>query len=115
MPSTRDFVLNFSPIKSPEPYIEIYGEDIGRDLYLYGLINPQIELQDITVMEKTAITIVADVSGSMSGNSLREMQGALIAFINQLPEHHYINIIAFDDHHYKLFKAPKPATQSIKQ
>ena len=26
MSSTRDFVLNFSPIKSPEPYIEIYGE-----------------------------------------------------------------------------------------
>ena len=115
MPSTRDFVLNFSPIKSPEPYIEIYGEDIGRDLYLYGLINPQIEQQDLTVMEKTAITIVADVSGSMSGKSLRQMQGALIAFINQLPEHHYINIIAFDDHHYKLFKVPKPATQSIKQ
>ena len=115
IPSTKDFVLSFSPIKSPEPYIEIYGEDIGRDLYLYGLINPQIEQQDLTVMEKTAITIVADVSGSMSGNSLRQMQGALIAFINQLPEHHYMNIIAFDDHHYKLFKAPKPAAQRIKQ
>ena len=66
-------------------------------------------------MEKTAITIVADVSGSMSGNSLRQMQGALIAFINQLPEQHYINIIAFNDYHFKLFKDPKPATQSIKQ
>ena len=115
IPSTRDFVLNFSPIKSPEPYIEIYGEDIGRDLYLYGLINPQIEQQDLTVMDKTAITIVADVSGSMKGNSLRQMQGALIAFINQLPEHHYINIIAFDDRHYKLFNVAKPATKSIKQ
>jgi len=115
MPSTRDFVLNFAPIKSPEPYIEIYGEDIGNDLYLYGLINPQIEQQDLTLMEKTAITIVADVSGSMSGNSLRQMQGALIAFINQLPEQHYINIIAFNDYHIKLFKDPKPATQSIKQ
>ena len=115
MPSTRDFVLNFTPIKSPEPYIEIYGEDIGNDLYLYGLINPQIEQQDLTLMEKTAITIVADVSGSMSGNSLRQMQGALIAFINQLPEQHYINIIAFNDYHIKLFKDPKPATQSIKQ
>ena len=115
MPSTRDFVLNFSPIKSSDPYIEIYGEDIGNDLYIYGLINPQIEQKDLTLMEKTAITIVADVSGSMSGNSLRQMQGALIAFINQLPEHHYINIIAFNDYHIKLFKDPKPATQSIKQ
>ena len=115
MSSTRDFVLNFSPIKSPEPYIEIYGEEIDRDLYLYGLINPQIQQQDLTLMEKTAITIVADVSGSMSGKSLRQMQEALIAFINQLPDHHYINIIAFDDHHYKLFKGPKPATLSIKQ
>ena len=115
IPSTRDFVLNFSPIKSPEPYIEIYGEDIGRDLYLYGLINPQIEQQDLTLMDKTAITIVADVSGSMMGNSLRQMQGALIAFINQLPEHHYINIIAFDDRHYKLFNVAEPATESTKQ
>jgi uncharacterized protein YegL len=77
------------------------------------LINPQIEQQDLTVMEKTAITIVADVSGSMRGNSLRQMQGALIAFINQLPEHHYINIIAFDDRHYKLFNVAEPATESI--
>ena len=115
MPSTRDFVLNFSPIKSPEPYIEIYGEDVGKDLYLYGLINPQIEQQDLTLMDKTAITIVADVSGSMKGNSLRQMQGALIEFINQLPEHHYINIIAFDDQHYKLFKVAKPATEIIKK
>ena len=115
MPSTRDFVLNFSPIKSPEPYIEIYGEDVGSDLYLYGLINPQIERQDLTVMEKTAITIVADVSGSMSGNSLRKMQAALVAFIKHLPEHHYINIISFDDYHYKLFSDPQPANISIKQ
>ena len=115
MPSTRDFVLNFSPIKSPEPYIEIYGEDIGKDLYLYGLINPQIEQQDLILMEKTAITIVADTSGSMSGNSLRQMQGALFEFINQLPERHYINIIAFDDYHYKLFNNPKPANKSNKQ
>ena len=114
-PSTRDFVLNFSPIKSPEPYIEIYGEDIGKDIYLYGLINPQIQQQDLTLMDKTAITIIADVSGSMSGNSLRQMQGALIAFINQLPEQHYINIIAFDDSHYKLFTMAEPATKSIKQ
>lgn len=114
-PSTRDFVLNFSPIKSPEPYIEIYGEDVGKDLYLYGLINPQIEQQDLTLMDKTAITIVADVSGSMSGKSLRQMQAALIAFINQLPEHHYINIIAFDYSYYKLFTIAEPATESIKQ
>ena len=115
MSSTRDFVLNFSPIKSTEPYIEIYGEDIGKDLYLYGLINPQIEPEDLILMEKTAITIVADVSGSMSGSSLRQMQAAIIAFINELPEQHYINIIAFDDKQYKLFKNPKPANINIKQ
>jgi len=115
MPSTSDFILNFSPIKSPEPYIEIYGEDVDNDVYLYGLINPQIEKKDLFLIEKTAITIVADVSGSMSGNSLRKMQGALIAFINQLPEKHNINIIAFDDYHYKLFNHPKPLTVNTKQ
>ena len=115
MPSTRDFVLNFSPIKSPEPYIEIYGEDVGKDLYLYGLINPQIDLKDLTTMKQTAITVIADISGSMSGNSLRQMRDALITFINQLPEHHFINIIAFDDNHYKLFSKPKAANKSIKQ
>ena len=26
MPSTKDFVISFSPIKSLDPYIEIYGE-----------------------------------------------------------------------------------------
>ena len=63
---------------------------------MFGLINPQIEQQDLKLMDKTAITIIADVSGSMSGNSLRQMQGALIEFIKKLPPEHYINIIAFD-------------------
>ena len=29
MPSTRDFILEFEPISSSEPYVEIYGEDSG--------------------------------------------------------------------------------------
>ena len=61
MPSTKDFVLSFSPVKSPDPYIEIYGEEIEDDLYLYGLINPQIEPEDLQLMKQTAITVIADI------------------------------------------------------
>ena len=115
MPSTKDFVVSFKPIASPDPYVQIYGEEVGENLYLYGLINPQIQLEDLQLKDKSAITIVADVSGSMSGSSLRQMQSVLTDFINELPEHHFINIIAFDNDYYKLFTSPKEATQSIKQ
>jgi Ca-activated chloride channel family protein len=114
MPSTKDFVLSFSPITSTEPYIQIYGEEVDDDFYLYGLINPQIKTEDLQLMEKTAITVVADISGSMSGASLRQMQSLLIDFINQLPEYHHLNIIAFNDYHFKLFAKPKEANASTK-
>ena len=114
MPSTKDFVLKFSPITSKDPYIQIYGEEVDDDLYVYGLINPQIKPEDLQLMEKTAITVVADISGSMSGASLRQMQSLLIDFINQLPQHHHLNIIAFNHNHYKLFGKPKEANASTK-
>ena len=107
MPSTKDFVLSFSPVKSADPYIEIYGEEIEDDLYLYGLINPQIQLEDLQLMDQTAITVIADISGSMSGKSIRQLKSLLIDFINQLPEQHYLNVIAFNDTHFKLFTEPK--------
>ena len=110
MPSTKDFVLSFKPIITPDPYVQIYGEEVGDDLFLYGLINPQVNLNDLLLTDKSAITIIADVSGSMSGSSLRQMQSVLIDFINTIAEQHYINIISFDDKYYKLFSLPKKAT-----
>ena len=47
IPSTKDFIISFEPILSPDPYVQIYGEEVGEDLYLYGLINPQIQLSDL--------------------------------------------------------------------
>ena len=114
MPSTKDFVLKFQPLLSKDPYVQIYSEQVGDDTYLYGLINPQISLNDLVLTDKSSITILADVSGSMSGSSLTQMKSTLIDFINQLPEYHYINIIAFDDNHYKLFNLPKIANQHTK-
>ena len=114
MPSTKDFILSFKPIATPDPYIKIYGEEVGSDLFLYGLINPQISFDDLSIADNSATTIVADVSGSMSGSSLRQMQSVLIDFINSLPEQHHVNIIAFDEKYYKLFSSPKQAIVSIK-
>ncbi len=115
MPATKDFVLKFMPIISTEPYVQIYAEDVGDDMYLYGLVNPQIKRADLRLADKSSITILADVSGSMSGTSLRQMQSVLTNFINLLPDHHYLNIIAFDDAHYKLFNQPKLANQLTKK
>ena len=114
MPSTKDFVLKFKPLISKEPYVQIYAEQVGDDTFLYGLINPQINLDNLELADKSSITILADVSGSMSGSSLAQMRSTLINFINKLPEYHYINIIAFDDNHYKLFNLPKIANEHTK-
>ena len=114
MPSTKDFVLKFKPLITKEPYVQIYAEQVGDDTFLYGLINPQINLDNLELADKSSITILADVSGSMSGSSLAQMRSTLIDFINKLPEYHYINIIAFDDNHYKLFNLPKIANEHTK-
>ena len=115
MPSTRDFILEFEPIRSPEPYVEIYGEDIGNDLYIYGLINPQIKDIDLELRNNSAITILADVSGSMSGTSINQLKSVLIDFITILPDDYYLNIIAFDENHYKLFDKPQIANSITKR
>ena len=107
MPSTRDFILEFEPISSSEPYVEVYGEDIDDDLYIYGLINPQIKNIDLELRNNSTITILADVSGSMSGTSINQLKNVLIDFITILPEDYYLNIIAFDENHYKLFDKPQ--------
>ena len=114
MPATKDFVLKFRPLFTNEPYIQIYAEDVDDDTYLYGLINPHIHLDDLELTDKSSITILADISGSMSGRSLNQMKSTIIDFINQLPEYHYVNIIAFNDRHYKLFDLPKIANQDNK-
>jgi Ca-activated chloride channel family protein len=107
MPSTKDFLVTFQPISSSEPYVEIYGENVGNDFYVYGLVNPQIHSNFLELSHSSVITIIADVSGSMSGSSIDQLKSVLTNFIYLLPDTYYLNIIAFNDDHYKLFKKPE--------
>ena len=65
MPSTKDFYINFKPLQQKDPYVQIYSQEYNNDLYLYGLINPQIELENLEINDEASITVIADISGSI--------------------------------------------------
>ena len=114
IPSTKDFVISFKPITSNEPYIRLFAQETDQDLYIYGLINPQINLDNLKLNKESSITLIADVSGSMSGSSLRDMKKILLDLINSLPESFELNILAFDDNYTKLFNSPSKLTEKNK-
>ena len=78
IPSTKDFNISFKPITSNEPYIKLFAQETDNDTYIYGLINPQINVDNLKLNKESSITLIADVSGSMSGSSIRDMKS--IAF-----------------------------------
>mgnify|MGYP000571779812 CR=1 FL=1 len=85
MPSTKDFLVTFQPISSSEPYVEIYGENVGNDFYVYGLVNPQIHSNFLELSHSSVITIIADVSGSMSGSSFDQLKSVLTGINSSYP------------------------------
>ena len=114
MPSTKDFYINFKPIQHKDPYVQIYSQEYNNDLYLYGLINPQIELENLEFNDEASITVIADISGSMSGSSIHELKSTLSKFINNLPSNFLLNIVAFNDDYFTLFKKPQPLNKTNK-
>ena len=48
----------------------------------------------LEINDGASITVIADISGSMSGSSVHELKSTLSKFINNLPSNFLLNITA---------------------
>ena len=95
VPADRDFVLTWELQAEAEPQISVYSETV--DGYAHQLIK--ITPPDAADMPPPPrdVVFIQDVSGSMSGTSIRQARRALEAALRRLRPQDRFNVIAFND------------------
>ena len=62
-----------------------------------------LEIENLEINDEASITVIADISGSMSGSSIHELKSTLSKFIKNLPSNFLLIIVAFNDDYFTLF------------
>ncbi len=97
---------NTRPDKDFFLYYTVSEEDIGFNLlpfededhqgYFLAMISPQVEVAADKTSSKN-IVFILDTSGSMKGEKIKQVKGALSFCLNSLNEGDRFNVIDFDD------------------
>jgi len=98
-----DFKLYFSKNSSSVGLSLLTYNSENEDNYFLLSASPSIEI-DKNQIENKDITFVLDVSGSMSGEKLKQAKKALMYCITNLNSDDRFNIIRFSTEAYSLFK-----------
>lgn len=93
----RDFVMNWQMLQSKEAESALFVEDKGEDKYASLMVLPPDEQYRESSRINKEVTFVIDVSGSMSGSSIKQAKSALSFAIDQLADNDTFNILAFSD------------------
>lgn len=93
----RDFVMNWQMLQSNEAESALFVEDKGEDKYASLMVLPPDEQYRESSRINKEVTFVIDVSGSMSGSSIKQAKSALSFAIDQLADNDTFNILAFSD------------------
>ena len=109
----RDFVLQYSIKQGIEPKAALFTAKKNNEDYFMLMALPPVELQEDHLPKE--MIFVIDVSGSMSGESIRQAQLGLIKAINSLGERNLFNIIPFNDTYSTFYKYPVLATEMNKK
>jgi len=92
----RDFHLRFVPQVGHEPEATLLTEDREEGRYALLMVLPSPEAPEMTGLATETLFIV-DISGSMSGPSIRQARAALAAAVQRLHPDDAFNILAFND------------------
>ena len=104
----RDFVLEWSPENGPTPSAGLFTEAReGMDYHLL-MLTPSQGMAPLGLPRD--VTFILDVSGSMSGESLRQAKEGLNRALDSLKEGDRFNIIAFDDQTYPMWGGLRSAS-----
>lgn len=107
--SNRDFVLNWRYLAKEHAQVSLFSEEVNGEYYNMLMLMPPAPDSPIDVSKRELI-FVLDVSGSMSGPSIRQAKGAIKSALNQLEVDDRFNIIFFNDTAWPMFKRSQQAT-----
>jgi len=112
IPADRDFVLEWRPPAGAGPTTSLIVEQVGPDTFLHGTVFPPGP--DYTPATSLAhdLTVVVDVSGSMAGTSIEQVQQALDTLLTWLTPDDRFNLITFQSITTQLFPDLTAATAS---
>lgn len=111
VPADRDFLLQWQPELAATPKAAVFNQK--RDGYEYSLFTiypPKAELYNRFDIPRDIIFIL-DVSGSMSGTSIRQAKAALKLALERLKVSDKFNIIWFNNSAHKTFYDSQQATE----
>ena len=109
----RDFVLEYKIAQGSEPKAALFSAKKGNDDYFMLMAVPPVDVPEENLPKE--MIYVLDVSGSMSGESIRQAKKVLVKAIESLGNQDHFNIIRFNNHFQKFSLAPVPASWANKR
>ena len=114
VPADRDFLLTWTPELGKLPMATIFNQQ--HDDYEYSLVSvypPKNELYNHRDIPRDVVFIL-DVSGSMSGTSIKQAKSALMLALDRLKPSDKFNIIWFNEIAKKIyFESREASDQNI--
>lgn len=111
VPADRDFVLKWQPELGQLPRATVFNQKLdGYDYSLFTIYPPKTELYNRKNIPRDVVFIL-DVSGSMSGTSIRQAKEALKLALTRLNASDKFNIIWFNNNANKAYYTSQPASQ----
>jgi len=111
----KDFVLEYTIKKGKEPKAALFVNSINDENYFMLMVMPPNENFNQEINIPKDMIFVIDVSGSMSGLSIKQAKNSLIFAINNLKEIDGFNVIPFAASFTSLSPKIIPATPENKQ
>lgn len=112
VPADRDFVLTWAPALNGEPATALFRERVGDRDYYVALLTPP-EAGEVTARAARDIIFVQDVSGSMSGESIRQAREGLSLALRRLRPEDRFNLIVFNTGYAAFSQRPVPASPAM--
>jgi len=110
MPADRDFVLTWSPQEFGQPKVSFFKETLEDAVYYLAMVTPP-KAEQIKVRPRRNIIFVQDVSGSMSGESIRQARAGLKIALKRLKRDDRFNVFFFNDQLRALSEHLLPASR----
>ncbi|MBT8129742.1 MAG: VWA domain-containing protein, partial [Gammaproteobacteria bacterium] len=107
----RDFELVWRPQLGHQPQAHVFSEEHnGHQYALLSILPPDLQSLGQILLPREVIFIL-DVSGSMSGTSIKQARASLIQALSRLKPEDRFNIIWFNDRTERMYPQAVPATR----